>query len=134
MRRTFIIASVVIILAGVGVVVYFIFFAGSSGITVMPIGSTSFPVAGQGLSGTNSATSSNNQFNQTGTPTIVSSRLVKISAGPVVPGVVAVNIKAIDASSSPEVAVSYIERQSGNVFTYRTGARVITRTNNKTIE
>jgi hypothetical protein len=57
---------------------------------------------------------------------------VKISVGPVVPGEAVVN-KTGTASSSPEVAVSYIERTSGNIFTYLSQARTLTRTSNRTI-
>ena len=45
---------------------------------------------------------------QIDTPTSISARLVKISAGPVVKGEVAVDIKAANASSSPGVVVNYI--------------------------
>ena len=72
-------------------------------------------------------------------PVAVSARLVKISAGPVVPGVAVVNNKAVSASSSRlllgtgDVAVKYIERQSGNVYVYLTRAKTLTRTSNRTI-
>lgn len=137
MRRTLIIIAIVIVLAGLGVVAYFYFFQGTAGITTAPspTTSTNLPTAGQGtppsgetttgaIPPTTAATPS--------TPTPVTARLVKISAGPVVPGEAVVS-RAVSASSSPEATVSFVERQSGNVFTYSTLTRILTRTSNKTI-
>lgn len=66
------------------------------------------------------------------TPATIPPRLVKISAGPVVPGMVVVDIKASSTTPS-EVVTKYIERQSGNIFSYQTMSRTLTRTSNKTI-
>jgi hypothetical protein len=57
---------------------------------------------------------------------------VKISVGPVVPGEAIVS-RAVSASSSPEAIVSFVERQSGNIFSYLTHTKTLTRTSNKTI-
>lgn len=129
MRRYLIIAAIVMVLAGVVAAVYFIFFTGSAGVAVAPEGA-GLPMAGQGAPGTETTGASNAPASA---PIAVSARLVKISAGPVVPGVAVVNNKAASASSSPEVAVKYIERQSGNVYAYLTHARTLTRTSNRTI-
>lgn len=137
MRRYIIIAAIVMVLAGVGAAVYFIFFTGSAGVTVAPEG-TSLPMAGQGAPSAETMSTSNAPV---GAPVAVSARLMKISAGPVVPGVAVVNSKAAGASSSPpstslgtsDVAVKYIERQSGNVYAYLTHAKTLTRTSNRTI-
>lgn len=128
MRRTLIIIAIVIVLLGLGVVAYFFFFANSTGVEVTPPGGNSLPVAGQSIS---SATPVPTGL--PGTPVPVSARLVKISAGPVVPGEAVIDIKAMNASSSPDVGVTYIERQSGNVFSYLVGAATLTRTSNKTL-
>lgn len=143
MNRKILIAGAVIILIIIGVIVYFIFFTSSAGITVAPTGGVGFPTAGQGTSsgipGTGKTTSSSSKSNSTtGTPKIISPRLVKISEGPVASGEVVIDTPATKmSSSSPAVAgetvVNYIERQSGNVFTYKTHAGVITRTNNQTV-
>jgi len=127
MRRTFIITLIFIILIGIAAFVYFYFFANKAGV-VAPNGSTNLPVAGQGTPITGDTSGS-------GAALTVTARLVKISAGPIVPGEVVVNIPAENASSSPEpeVAVNYIERQSGNVYAYRTHSGTLTRTNNKTV-
>lgn len=127
MRRYLIIGAVVIVLLGLGVVTYFYFFNGAPKIAVTPTGSSSLPVAGEG------APIPNTTPTTTSPATTVSSRLVQISKGPVVLGEVVVNKKPVSASSSPEVVVSYIERQSGNVFSYMMHAKTLTRTSNKTV-
>lgn len=129
MKRTLIIGAVVIVLTGIVVGVYFFFFAKPAVITTTPGGT--LPILGQGTEpGTGQTTTPATTL---GTPTVVSPRLVQISKGPVVPGVVVVNKKPVEASSTPESAVNYIERESGNVFSYLTNSKTITRTNNKTI-
>lgn len=132
MRRYLTIAAIVIILVGLGVAVYFYFFKTSTGVTVTPPGSVSFPVAG-GVTGTLGTDSEQTGTIATASPVEISARLVKISAGPVVPGEAVVDMKAKNASSSPEVSVNYIERQSGNVFSYLVRAGILTRTSNKTL-
>ncbi|MFH1178197.1 MAG: hypothetical protein V1711_00515 [bacterium] len=128
MRRILLIVAIVIVLLGIGAFVYFYFFANSASITVAPTGNTELPIVEQGIEITGTTIPM-----VTDTPTLVTARLVKISAGPIVAGEVVVNVPAENASSSPEVAVHYIERQSGNVFTYSTNTKTITRTSNKTI-
>jgi hypothetical protein len=51
----------------------------------------------------------------------------------VVPGEVVVDQKAVNASSSPTTTVNFIERQSGNVYSYLEQTQTLTRTSNKTI-
>ena len=131
MRRTLIIASIVIILLGVGVGVYFYFFARTPGVVVTPPEGTGLPMAGQGTQVEGEATTPSTS--PSGTPVPVSERLVKISTGPVALGEVVLDHKAISASSSPEVSVTYIERQSGNVFSYKVDAATLTRISNKTL-
>jgi len=136
MRRTLTIAAIVILLGGTGMFIYFYFFNSTASVIVAP-GNTNLPVAGQSVTqnvGGVIATSSS-------APAIVTARLVKIDVGPVVSGEVVVNVPAINASSSPsstsleasKTLVNYIERQSGNIFSYDVGAGTITRTGNKTI-
>lgn len=134
MRRTLIIAAIVLVILGLGVGAYFLFFAGTPSVTVAPPGSAGLPVAGQATPGTaGGAATSNVPTLAPAAPVPVSARLVEISAGPVVPGEAVVDSKAANASSSPEVTVNYIERESGNVFSYVTPAGTLTRINNKTI-
>ena len=130
MRRILTIGSVVIVLLGLGVAAYFYFFAGSASVVVAPSGSAGLPTAGPGAALSGETEGASGALPDAPLP--VSARLVKISAGPVVPGEVVVN-KIGTASSSPEVAVSYIERTSGNIFTYLAQAKTLTRTSNRTI-
>ena len=128
MRRTLIIVAIVIVLLGAGVAAYFYFFARTPSIVVTPGTSGGFPSAGQETVPTGTGS--------TGTPsspTAVSAKLVRISSGPVVPGEALIDIKPSNATSSPDVSVNYIERESGNVFSYQVASAVLTRTSNKTI-
>ena len=129
MRRYLIIAAAAIAILGLGAAIYVYFFAGSASLTVAPEGTTGLPLAGQDIPPVAGATSTPTTPSA---PVPVSARLVRISAGPVVPGERVIS-KAGSASSSPEVAVSYIERQSGNVFSYLVHARTLTRTSNRTV-
>lgn len=126
MRRIIIIAVVAISLIGLGVLAYFAFFASPANVTVTPTNVVGLPGAGQATTTVSSDTA-------VPVPTVVGAvgaRLVKISAGPVVPGVAVVSSTA---STSPGFSVHYIERQSGNVFSYSSATRSLTRTSNKTI-
>lgn len=124
MRRTLIITAVVIVVLGIAAVIYFLL---KPAVTTTP-GAT-LPGAGQATPGTGTTGAGSTP---TGSPVTVSARLVKISAGPVVVGE-AVTSKAGSASSSPETTVTYIERQSGNVYAYSSSAKTNTRTSNKTV-
>lgn len=129
MQRTLTIAAIVIVVLGIGVWMYVAFFTGGATITTAP-GTTSLPIAGQTATTTGT---SNTPVLSGGTPAeVISPRLVKISAGPIVPGA-AVITKTGTASSSPETIITYIERQSGNVFSYNTATRNSTRISNKTV-
>jgi len=131
MRRTLIIAIIAIAIIGIGLFVYFYFFANKAGVTVAP-GNITLPMAGQGTTG--------NEFGTTSVPIPVTARLVKISVGPVVPGEIVTNISiattttaSTTVNKSSGAVVNYIERQSGNVFTYQTHTGTITRISNKTV-
>lgn len=131
MRRNLIIAAVALLLVvGLGVTAY-VYFSSGTRVAVAPKGGASLPVAGQKAA--NGGTAAGGSTTGGGTPVAVSARLVKISAGPVVPGMAVVDRKAANASSSPEVTINYIERQSGNVFSYLVGAKTLTRTSNRTV-
>ncbi len=136
MRRSLIIAAIVIVILGLGVVAYFYFFPSTASVTTAPGAATGagLPVAGQGapLPGETTGAGTSGAATTPNAPTEVSAQLVKISAGPVVPGEAVVS-KEGTASSSPEAVVSYIERQSGNVYTYDTFSKTLTRISNKTI-
>ncbi len=137
MRKTLIIGAIVIVLAGAGAAGYFYFFNNTADIVVAPNtnndanlpiadGTVQTPTTKTGETGTTTSTS------PASAPSSIPARLVKISAGPVVPGQVVVN--RIVATSSPiETTVNYIERQSGNVYSYLVNTGTRTRISNRTV-
>lgn len=127
MRRLFTILAVILSLLVVGVGGYFYFFSSPAEITTVPGGS--LPVAGQGELPDFSVNENPASLEN---PVPVSLRLVKISSGPVVPGSIAIN-KAGTASSSAQTIASFIERSSGNVFTYVVQTKTLSRTSNRTL-
>lgn len=132
MRRTLILAAVIIVLGGVGL--YFYFVNRTPGIVVAP-NNTTLPSTdlGQSTTQNNAQTTIPSDDSQSVVVSGGQAQLVKVSSGPVVPGEIIVDIKAKDASSSPDALINYIERQSGNVFSYQVGTSVVTRTSNKTV-
>lgn len=131
MRRVFIISATIIVLLGVGVVAYFYFFGSSPSVT------TTTPTETVGLPSSSGVNPSPSASSTASTPapiptTTSSPRLVKVSPGPVVFGEVLVDTKQT-ASSSADTVLEFIERQSGNVFSYGTQSKTLTRTSNKTI-
>ncbi len=129
MRRLLIILAILIVLIGAGTAVYFTYFNKSATVTVAPGGSTSLPTAG-GTTQTQATTTSS-----MATSTVVASapmRLVQISTGPVVPGEVVTDSKA-NATSSTQQMVHYIDRQSGNVYSYAVRTGTLTRTSDRTV-
>lgn len=134
MSRPFIILAIVIVVLGLAAGAYFYFFTGTAGVTTAPGTTGGLPAAGQEPAPTSPATTvgGGGETTPPGAPAPVTARLVKISAGPVVPGMMVVR-RAGTASSTPETIVSYLERQSGNVYTYDSLTKTTTRTSNKTI-
>jgi hypothetical protein len=135
MRRALIIIATVIVLLGVGVGAYLYFVTKSPSVAVAPTNTVTLPLADTPKGSTPSTTLDNTPtISSPGSPVVVSSRLVQISSGPVVLGAVVTATSTGVGTSSPLVAtVNYIERQSGNVFSYQTNTRTLTRINNKTI-
>ena len=139
MRRILIITAIVVVLAGAGVAGYF-YFADSAGIEVAPSANNNanLPIVDENVQAPAEETAEAASVTTTvgssaDTPSPILPRLVQISAGTVVPGMVVVDKAAANASSSPETLVSYIERRSGNVYSYSVTTGTRTRTNNKTV-
>lgn len=140
MRRILIILAILIVLAGCGIGIYFLFFAKTNPLgTGLQVG---LPLSGGQSSQTGPQTGSKiattSESSVQGTAASVLGRLVKISAGPVVPGVSVVDLKptkatATTTASSTDVSIHYIERESGNIFSYRVGSKTLTRTSNRTV-
>lgn len=129
-RKILTIVAVAIVLVGLIVGGYFLFFAGKPSITGGP---ATFTGAGDKTPNTNSAGGPIQ-----GAGTVVAPRLVRITAGPVAKGAVALVIAPTPAigSSTPELGdteIRYVERASGNVYAFRFHDRVLTRIGNKTL-
>lgn len=130
-RRILFILALVIAIGGITAAAYVYLFPHTPSLTATP-GSIEFPLAGQ-----NTASSTETMSNPTiisgGVPITVSKQLVQITAGPVVPGEVVLDGVAGTSTSSPRVSVQYVERQSGNVYSYLSESNTLTRINNKTL-
>ena len=146
MKRKLIVAAVIIVLLGVGVAVYFFFFAKAGGLVVAP--TNSFPTSGDGtVDQPSSSVTQELGVPRAGAGTEVAPRLIRISDAPVAVGAVATFVPGKVATSSvgtsttattafsvdPDVRVSYIERESGNVYAFLSRARTLTRISNKTL-
>lgn len=131
MRRSLFIIAFVVVLLGAGAVVYFYFFAKAPTLTAESGSSPTLPSAGENTLPATTASSTA----PTPVPVTIgsSSHLTKVSTGPVVPGMIVVDTPAKSASSSPSTLVYFIERQSGNVYSYNVSSGVVTRTSNRTI-
>lgn len=132
MRRTLTIIAAVIVLGGLGVWVYFSYFANQAGITVAPKQDISLPSSSSyspiNTTATGAPQTATTSVTAPSAP-VAGPRLVKISDGPVVSSPVVYR----NASTTIGFFVNYIERQSGNVFSYSSATRSSTRTSNKTL-
>ena len=149
MKKTFIIIAGIIILIGIGIGVYFLFFANRAHVVIAPQKTTpsAFPIASNnktpatiaGITGGERQTQNN--IPGEGAATGMLPRLVQISKGPVVPSLVSLDLNSTTtasttqatASSTTPVIVQYIEQQSGNIYQYNSSTGKQTRTSNKTI-
>lgn len=138
MKRALIIVAALIVLVGLAIGVYFLFFAPKSG--TLTVGANPFGDAGSGAA---SATENDLTEGQ-GAGTVVAPNFVKITDGPVSQGVAAVDVQiatgtglATTTSSTtpttPDVDVRFIDRASGNIYSYIVHARTLTRRSNKTL-
>lgn len=125
MRKTFTIAAIVIVVAGIGAAAYFYNASRQPDILITPT-TTTLPLA----SDTAPAPATTQPIPTAAT---VPGRLAKITAGPVSLGEAVTAVPPKDASSTPDVAVHFIERQSGNVYRYLVRAGTLTRTSNRTV-
>ncbi len=128
-RKILTIVAAAVVIIGLIVGAYFLFFSGKPEITGSP---TTFTGAGDKTPDTNPTGPVQ------GAGTVVAPRLIRITAGPVARGAAAIIIKPTPAigSSTPELGdteVRYVERSSGNVYAFRFHDRVLTRIGNKTL-
>lgn len=138
MKKILIILASIIVVVGLGVGVYFYFFApGSATITV---GGNPFDGTGSGVVPASDTPLTDENGVSSGAGTEVAPRLVKITNGPVALGVsssLKISTTTNGTSSPPtvekDVEVHFIERTSGNIYSYLARARSLTRISNKTL-
>ncbi|CAN5710167.1 hypothetical protein BH11PAT2_BH11PAT2_08650 [soil metagenome] len=141
MKRTLIIIAGVIVLLGLLVAIYFLYFTGGKATLTVgnPFGDTGSGTAtNSGLPNTDGALSN--------AGTAITPRLIKVTDGPVAIGTVAMDVQIPVANAdqtastssttpqtTPDVEVHFIDRASGNVYAYVAHARTLTRISNKTL-
>ena len=128
MRRPFIIAISILALVTIGTVAYYYFQSKAPAVTVTP------PIllpGGQPIGTGTLPTTTETEAPPVAPVATAPARLAQVSKGPVVPGFIVLNTGA--GTTSAQTLVSYLERQSGNVFSYNTSDGTLTRTSNRTI-
>lgn len=143
MRRYLIIAGVVVLVILLGVAAYFLFFKPKApGITTTP--GNPFGEGGDYTGGGTGTNSGGNSSGEAGTE--VAPHFFKITDGPVAYGTLARSISRIEVVETGsgtstgtttrtvfDTEARYVERASGNVFTYEFNKRALTRISNKTL-
>lgn len=135
-RRILIIIASVIVLLGILVGAYFLFFANRPSLSV---GIPSDPFGSSGDRAESELLGPDGQPIE-GAGTVVAPRLIRISDAPVAKGAVGLYIPpvpAVASSTEPEIPadteVRFIERQSGNIYAFRIHDRLLTRVSNRTL-
>lgn len=135
-RRTLIIIASVIVLIGLLVGAYFLFF--SKGAT-LSVGNIPNPFGSSGDQVGSALLGPDGQQIQ-GAGTVVAPRLIRITDIPVAKGAVGLYIPPViqpASSTIPDVPadteIRFIERQSGNIYAFRLHDRVLTRVSNRTL-
>ncbi len=150
-RRTIFIAAAAVVAIGILAALYFLVFASKSGnLTVS--GGNPFSGTGSGNVAPGSDLPTEGTLQDAGTQ--LAPQFIKITDGPVARGSVAMNVQTQNASNSanvvslsasstatssapaqttPDVEVRFIDRTSGNVYSYLAHARSLTRISNKTL-
>lgn len=135
-RRILIIVASAVVVIGLIVGLYFLFFANGA---TLSVGTPTDPFGSSGDRGTSELLGPDGQPIQ-GAGTVVAPKLIRITDAPVAKGAIALYIPPVPAAASstePETPadteVRFIERQSGNVYAFRLHDRVLTRVSNQTI-
>lgn len=145
-RRTLVIIASVVVVLGLLVGAYFLFFANAT----PKLTGVANPFGGSGSNVPDSSSVSPVGAPVQGAGTVVALHLIKITDGPVAKGFAALFIPAATSSlpaasstalntngvtppSFDDIEVRYIDRASGNVYAYRITARTSTRLSNHTL-
>lgn len=134
-RRLLVIIASIIVLLGLLVGAYFLFFNGPT----LSVGTPGNPFGTSGDRPITELLGPDGQPIQ-GAGTVVAPRLIRISDAPVAKGAVALYIPPVlpvGTSTEPEIPsdieVRFIERQSGNIYAFRVKDRLLTRVTNQTL-
>ena len=129
MKKILIILSAAIVIAGIGAGAFFYFIGSGDGIEIA--GNPSFPETGDASFGIAENAPTGEVSNVDGGTR--GGRLIKISAGVVVPGAAIVSKGDMGTSSPASTDIFFIERQSGHVFSYHLETGTLTRISNRTV-
>lgn len=129
MRRILVIIAAVTLITGIGGGLYLYSKKSAPAVTITP--TTPLPEAGNVAPDTQPG-GEGGSANTTDVTSGTVGRFVQVTKGPVVPGF-ALTTRAASASSSAATLLSYLERTSGNAFTYDIHTGTITRTSNRTV-
>lgn len=139
MKRALIIVAGVVVVIGVLIAVYFLAFASKKGNLSVGSGNP-FSGATSGNAAPSSDLPTEGTLQNAGTQ--LAPQFIKITDGPVARGSVAMDVsgsvQSAGTSSSatattPDVEVRFIDRTSGNVYSYLAHERMLTRISNKTL-
>lgn len=142
MRRMLIIIAGIIVLTGIGVALYFFFFANAPTLSVDTTPNP-FGEAPDSLAPTDTSSEGSALVSEAGE--YVAPRLVRITKGPVAAGNVVFSVgttsstgqgtgtSTLEAIPEKDYEIRYVERATGNVYSYLFNKRALTRISNKTI-
>ena len=138
-KRILLIVASIIVVLGIFAALWFFVLAPGANLAVDPGGA--FPGSGDRDPGDTTLDTGPVQ----GAGTVVAPRLMRITDGPVAKGAVAIYIPPVTVSSSTSTATStlseapadvevrYVDRKSGNVFSFLVHDRLLTRVSNRTL-
>lgn len=136
MRRILVIIASIVVVLGLLVGVYFLFIANKP---TLSVGTPSNPFGGSEDREPSAILGADGQPIQ-GAGTVVAPRLIRITEAPVAKGAIALYVPPVpQAASSTEPAqeadteIRFIERQSGNIYSFRLHDRLLNRISNRTL-
>lgn len=137
MRKTITIAAIVIAFIGLAVIMYFFVFANQTSAPQTGVDANGNPF---GTGAGNSTTNTTPGAGGTGTtgavnsPTAIASRLVEITRGPVALGSVVFDVTSTSTgTTTADVETRYVDRASGNIYSYLSRANLLSRLTARTI-
>lgn len=151
MKRILIIVAGIVVIVGILVGAYFLFFSGKG--ASLTVGGNPFSGNGSGTVTPGSDLPTDGTLQNAGTA--IAPKFVKITDGPVARGSVAMDVQVpnpnapsagtstvslstnstttAQSATTPDTEVRFIDRTSGNVYSYLSHARTLTRISNKTL-